>query len=168
MSPKQKSRPVAPHTQIIMDLIKNDLREHFVIENEKLVIPSRKEIENLLVKHDQLKKFKLNADTVLLAIKRHKSELLKYFEAEIGRKIKEVPYDNSYAFSHNKESTMAVLNLVLASYSVLSFINKAYPKDIFEEIYNREELAQYKDDLSPEKISFLIRNHEKYLRERRK
>lgn len=157
MSNNNDGRPMEAHTVALLDVIRHELRDRFVIDGE-FVVPQKSVIE-LLLNHKKLKKYELKVETVKLAIKRYKRRIIMSFEEDMGVQICEKkPIDPNYKKKIN-ESTRALLKLVTKDYPVLLSKKFSYKSKIYSDISRRKELEAHSDQLTPEKIYKLLDYH---------
>lgn len=168
MSKNKSGRPIESQTTDLIDVVKKEMREFFVVDGKTFKMPPTKEINDILVNHKRLKKYNLNVKGIKLAINRHLDEIVQHFkdDSEVMESI--TIEKNVQTTIPVHESTKALLNCVLSNYSVTMLLDQPFSSKIFEDIRNRDDLKAYKKELTTIKIYYLLRNNKKMLCERRK
>lgn len=163
MSHNNDGRPMEQHTKDILDIVRNECIEKFLVDRNKFMIPENDVIDTLFLKNKRLNGYSLNLETVKLALKRYKSQIMEWLEEDFGVQVSEKA-SGKFSGSKMNESTRALLNLVISRFPVL--LESKFPCNhpIYATIFNRDELAKYKDDLSPALVRVFIGNHMEKMR----
>lgn len=157
---KQKGgRPIEPHTDELLEVIRKDFVNLFVIDGS-FVMPSYSDIENVILKHKSLRGMK--KDTARLCIARYKSKIKQGFEEDLNVHLSEVVVQKGFGRKMT-ESTTALLNLVISDFPFLVTEKQKCNSEYYSQILARSEMEKFRVGLTPKRIHDLLHVHHKNL-----
>lgn len=161
MSKNKGGRRKEAHTDILLEVIRNDLR-HLFVDGQSFTIPESCDIEKFILNHDRLRSYSLNVGTVKKAIDRYKSAIIEGFQEDLNVKISEVA-TVKFSGGTMAPATEALLSLVISSYHTIVSEKVSYNSVVYTEMLARSELKDFREELTPKKMHFLLYTHHKKL-----